>query len=509
MSTKKFDQLVNLANEAGQKGDWQQALDNLRKANRVQPDQAGVLSGMGTCYLELLDYPKALECFLQTAALLPTNADVQNNLGLVYQLNGRDQDALAAHQKAVQLDSSNWAAWKNLAALHLRMDQWEQGVSILASLIRTNPQDIDAKFLLAQCYEIGGDFVSARAFYEAILREAPEHAAAREAFENLPADSSPEAVAAAKSRIVVYAPPGMPGEQRMQMVALALMSQGENVKVGREFNEGDLAEFDHFIFTQPNLAPEWINAVEACIREGKPFGVDLEQDYFNIPNGHIAYSLVGPGSVSALSALKVILREAAWVSVASKVLAERLTGYASDVRLNPPTWNRSEPLWQLPAEPHKTFNIGWIGFSSDYDDLGLVRDEIVRFLRAHPAARILVAGDEAAYNRFGSLPEKQRQHFSLQNIMDIPAVLRKFDVLLAPWQPNQFNQAKSDQALLEAGIYAIPWVASPIPAYREWAEGGMFAEKPGDWLAALEKLAGNPALRQQLGSAGRAAADRR
>ena len=509
MPTKKFDSLLNLANVAAQKGDWQQALENLQKAIRVQPDDAGVLIGMGTCYLELVDYTRALECFLKVSVLLPMNADVQNNLGIVYQLNGRDLDALAAFQKAVQLDSSQWAAWRSLAALHLRLEKWEQGVSILASLIRTNPHDIDAKYLLAQCYEMGGDITSARAFYEAILKESPEHPAAREALENLPAESAPANVSSVGKRIVVYSPPGMPGEQRMLMVALALMSQGENVQIEREFNENDLDRFDYFIFTQPNLAPEWINAVKACIEAEKPFGVDLEQDYFSIPKGHPAYNLVGPGSITALSALEIILKEAVWASVASKVLAERMTKYARDVRFNPPTWNRSEPLWQLPEEAHSTFNIGWIGLPSDYDDLGSVRDGVVRFLRGNPTARILVAGDEAVYQRFGSLSEKQRQFFPLKSIMDIPAVLRKFDVLLAPWQPNEFNHAKSDQALLEAGIYAIPWIASPIPSYREWGVGGLFVEKPGDWLAALTKLAGDPALRKQLGAAGRAAAEKR
>lgn len=513
MSSDTVDGLVNLANEAADLNDWPKALSLLQQADQVLPNQAGVLNGMGNCFLELGEQAQALSCFVRVAELLPDNADVHNNLGLVYQLNQQNQNAVSAYQKAVQLDNNHWGAWKNLASLYLQMEQWEQGVPILASIIRSQPQDLDAKYLLAQCYEIGEDYGSAQVLYEAILKESPQHAEARQALDNLaqrlPAGGKNDPVGQSQQRVAIYAPAGWPGELRMEMIAVAMSSQGTLVKVLGQFSDADLESFDYFIFSQPNLAPEWINAVKLCIAAGKPFGVDMEQDYFNIPQGHPAYALVGPGAPSALRSLEVILHDAAWVSVSSQVLAQRLAGYARDVRLNPPTWDRSTPLWQITPEKHNGLNIGWIGSHSDYGDLAAVRDEIVRFLRATPGARIVVAGDEAVYQRFGSLSEKQRLLIPLHSVKDIPQILSKIDILLVPWQDNPFNQAKSDQALLEAGICQIPWIASPIPSYRDWAVGGLFAEKPADWFSALNKLAGSQELRKQLGAAGRAQADRR
>ncbi len=510
-----FEEYLNQANEPAERGDVPAALAWLQQANQAQPEQAGVLTGMGRCLVELNDPQAALECFLQAAVLLPDNADAQNNLGLAYQVNGLDQQALASYQAAVQLDSAHWQAWRNLAVMHLRLEQWEQGVQILASLIRTNPADIDAKFLMAQCYEIGRDFVTAQAMYEAVLAEDPDHTEAKAALENLTASTfdAPEspvgAQPRAEQRVVVYAAEGMPGELRMELVTKALAGQGASVSLRDHFTPGDTDQFDYFIFSQPNLAPEWINAVQACLRAGKPFGVDMEQDYFSIPTGHPAYMLFGPGNPQALQALEVILQAAAWVSVASHVLAERMQHCVKDVRYNPPSWDRSSPFWRAAAQPHDTLNIGWIGSQNERDDMFTVRDEVVRFLRGNPNAKIIIAGDNGIFQRFGSLPEKQRQYLPVTSARDIPQILSQFDILLAPWQMNSFNQAKSDQALLEAGICQVPWVASPLPSYQEWGAGGLFAAQPGEWAAALEQLAASPDLRRRLGAAGWEQANRR
>ena len=51
----------------------------------------------------------------QAARLLPHASEVQNHLGIAYSMAGRDDDALAAFGRAVELDCSNRAALQNLA----------------------------------------------------------------------------------------------------------------------------------------------------------------------------------------------------------------------------------------------------------------------------------------------------------------------------------------------------------------------------------------------------------
>ncbi len=505
MNTIMFDELVETANEAASQENWSKALEYLEKANLCQPGQAGVFCGMGTCYLQLNQPENALQSFLQAADLLPESADVQYNLGLLYQLSGNEEAALAAYQRAVNLDNNHWTAWKSMAVLYLHNEEWEQGVGILASIIRANPEEIDAKFLLAQCYELGEDYNSARLLYEAVLKEQPEHQEARAALDRLPlaVPSRPF------NKVAIYAQAGTPGEQRMQMVARALTSQDKLGHLFHLFSIDHLDEFDHFIFSQPHLAGDSMNGILACLRAKKTYGIDIDGDYLQIPPSHPAYRLWGPGNEQLNTALAFVLKEAAWVSVPSQELARRLHGFARDVRFNPPTWDRRDPEWRIPAPAHTMLQVGWIGTQIERQDLLSIREDLMRFFRSNPNARLIIAGDQTAYNRFVSLPHQQREFKPLSSWKDIPRVLAQFDILLVPWQQNVFNLARSDQALLEAGIRQIPWVASPIPAYTTWGAGGLIASNSDDWLTALQQLAVSPDLRKQLGAAGRALAEKR
>ena len=90
-----------------------------------------------------------------------------------------------------------------------------------------------------------------------------------------------------------------------------------------------------------------------------------------------------------------------------------------------------------------------------------------------------------------------------------PALLANFDVFLVPLRQNQFNRAKSDVKLLEAGARGIPWLASPSPSYQAWGTGGLLVRRAEDWHSDLVTLIADGPLRRRLGAAGRAQAELR
>jgi Flp pilus assembly protein TadD len=92
----------------------------LHGASACAPVQASRLYVRGTEALDRGDVTRAVDDLEQAAALVPEASEVQNHLGLAYGAAGRDQDALAAFERAVALDCDNHAAQQNLRAAESR-----------------------------------------------------------------------------------------------------------------------------------------------------------------------------------------------------------------------------------------------------------------------------------------------------------------------------------------------------------------------------------------------------
>jgi Flp pilus assembly protein TadD len=74
----------------------------------------------GNRALDRGDTTGAVAAFERAAALVPEASEVQNHLGIAYTAAGRDADALAAFERAVDLDCDNRAAAANLEAARQR-----------------------------------------------------------------------------------------------------------------------------------------------------------------------------------------------------------------------------------------------------------------------------------------------------------------------------------------------------------------------------------------------------
>jgi lipoprotein NlpI len=68
----------------------------------------------GTRALDRGEPAVAIADLEQAAALVPEASEVQNHLGLAYAAAGRDDEALQAFERAVEIDCENRAAVQNL-----------------------------------------------------------------------------------------------------------------------------------------------------------------------------------------------------------------------------------------------------------------------------------------------------------------------------------------------------------------------------------------------------------
>ncbi len=334
-----------------------------------------------------------------------------------------------------------------------------------------------------------------------------------------------------KPRLAFYGPQDVSTPIRLGVPAGALRQLGYKVHLFHGFAQTHLKDHDLAVFCRP-FDRDAARAIAAYVRAGIPVIVDIDDLFHAIPPHSPAYERVGPGNPAALKLLEQSIAAADRVTVATPGLAEAYRPLARSIAVLPSAWSRAQ--WEqggislTPALPHgeggsrgaihcapspaphpPAVVLGWAGTPTHRVDVQEMRAGVLRALEQRPQARLVIIGDPGVYQVFKTLPAAQCTYRPGVPFGQYPKLLAEFDVLLAPLEDNTFNRAKSDLKLLEAGICGIPWVASPLPAYRDWGVGGVFAATPEEWEQALLCLIDDAELRRRLGAEGRAQAETR
>ena len=544
MAIEQFEALLAEADNYVRQGEWQKTFDTLTAALAHQPDHAGTYSGLGTCLIQMGQLEEALEYFQKTVSLAPESAEAHNNYGVALSLAGHLQEAEAAYQEAIAQDSDHVPAWKNLAQLYLQQDdRMAEGVQILAAVVQSHPEEVDALLVLASCYEFGEDPDSALELYQRVAEVEPENLHAKEAIARLQPSAGgqdirriaqaahigklaglkkrrgaaetksppppPNGGATGNRSVSFYGLKGIPTQTRLGIPAKALVRKGIQVKLGTEFHADDLAMYDTIILAQPQQDTAVYNALEQGNFSGKKIILDLADDYHHLPADHPDYQQLGRGNANGHKALDALLAAAECVTVPSAALKTHYEQYASRVEVIPNTWSRENFLWEKDAPPREQLHVGLLTTVTQRKDAALLKQTLSRLVREFPGLTLVIAGDPSLFSVFSNVPEENQMFIPLTTWEDYPFTLAYMDVLLAPMRDIPYNRNKSDAILMEAGIRRIPWVASPIPAFKDWGAGGLIADKLGDWYLHVKSLVEDAAYREALGEAGRAAAEAR
>lgn len=114
---------------------------------------------------------RAEECLLRACSLAPDDAAACGDLGSLFRKQGRMADALAAHERLVQLEPQVAAHYVNVASLALLLGNEEQAEATLKTLIGVRPDLAVGYSSLARLYLQTGDTQQARWFAEAALKQ--------------------------------------------------------------------------------------------------------------------------------------------------------------------------------------------------------------------------------------------------------------------------------------------------------------------------------------------------
>lgn len=158
-----------------------------------------------------------------------------------------------------------------------------------------------------------------------------------------------------------------------------------------------------------------------------------------------------------------------------------------DLRRYPPPGFRSG---------EKSLTVGWIGSPPNARYLRLVAEGLARCGNI----RLLVVGGNGV-----SIPGVPTEHLPWAEETEA-GILAEFDVGIMPLSDGLWEQGKCGYKLIQYMAAGRPVVASPVGVNVQLVQhgvNGFLAKDADEWAEFVGRLAGNPALRAEMGATGR------
>ncbi len=147
----------------------------------------------------------------------------------------------------------------------------------------------------------------------------------------------------------------------------------------------------------------------------------------------------------------------------------------------------------------------WLGYFSGSlthnKDFEIVRPVLVRILKNYPHAGILLVGELDASDELNQFSERVRK-LKTTDWRELPELIARADINLAPLEDTLFNRAKSELKWFEAALVRVPTAASSIGAFSEMIKDGetgvLCGNTEKEWYEKLAELIENGAMREKI-----------
>jgi serine/threonine-protein kinase len=128
-----------LGNVYRSQGKYDEALDQILQANRLDPHEVFTLIALGDTYDKLAKTSESEAAFRQATMLSPNYWAAYNWLGVFYSRHGRYGDAAAQFQKVTEIEPDNYRGYDNLSAMRILLGHYDQAIQSLNRSIELKP----------------------------------------------------------------------------------------------------------------------------------------------------------------------------------------------------------------------------------------------------------------------------------------------------------------------------------------------------------------------------------
>jgi Flp pilus assembly protein TadD len=126
------------------KRDYALAIERLKQAVSLKPDDARGYNFLGVAYEQTHDAARARASFEKAIALDPSLVAAYNNLGSMYSLAGDYERAIPLFAKALELNPSMVAARYNIGGALLAVGRTEEATTNLLAAIKLDPNFLES-----------------------------------------------------------------------------------------------------------------------------------------------------------------------------------------------------------------------------------------------------------------------------------------------------------------------------------------------------------------------------
>jgi tetratricopeptide (TPR) repeat protein len=134
---------------------YDEAVETFKKAAEMDPNQHVIFSNMAESYKQLKKYDDAIESYSKALTILANKpspeieASYHMNMGIVYGLAGKMDNAQAEMKKSAELSPLNASkAYYNLGAMLTNTGKYAEAVEAFKQSVATDPKNADAQYQL-------------------------------------------------------------------------------------------------------------------------------------------------------------------------------------------------------------------------------------------------------------------------------------------------------------------------------------------------------------------------
>ncbi|MFH1573352.1 MAG: tetratricopeptide repeat protein, partial [Acidobacteriota bacterium] len=164
----------NLAQSYLERGEYEKALAEYRRAIELEPKSARLWSNLGMAYLRMESYEEAVEPLKHALELKPDFEAALSNLGVAYTYLGRLEDAAEVIERAVRLEPGRAEYHDNLGVIYSRMGRKTRALECFRAAAALEPQFPEPYNNLGAVAMEVGNLEEARESFRRALAVAPD-----------------------------------------------------------------------------------------------------------------------------------------------------------------------------------------------------------------------------------------------------------------------------------------------------------------------------------------------